>query len=158
MLFMWLPLLHSPATSKQLKYSLTVFKRIENVYLKKWKLSQIDYWYIVELLKIDYIHSFFRFGSCLLDQCQLLGCPKSLFGFFCYSLWKNPSEFTGQPNNSSLSPHLLQIRVSLTCLSFPINYGIFPPRLLSLIPLDILLITVLCLLWYLLKRIFIRCH
>lgn len=54
----------------------------------------------------------------------VIGLPKK-FGFFCYSLWKNPSEFTGQPNNSSLSPHLLQIRVSLTCLSFPINYGIF---------------------------------
>ena len=56
MLFMWLPLLHSPATSKQLKYSLTVFKRIENVYLKKWKLSQIDYY--CRIIK-NWLYSFF---------------------------------------------------------------------------------------------------
>ena len=44
---------HPSLTSKQLKYSLTVFKRTENVYFKK-NLSQIDYWYILELLKIGY--------------------------------------------------------------------------------------------------------
>ena len=37
--------------------------------------------------------------KCFHCNSYILGCPKSLFGFFHAILWKNPNELFGKPNN-----------------------------------------------------------
>ena len=137
---LWSPLIFMDAQSGQIKKD-SVVKTFRNAVLirafkclipKKGKKSSC-----FQTLHHDHLPPTPHFVVCYIGQYYILGQPKSLFGFYCSSSWKNPNElFWPTQQNTQGRGSVFQIYIATQLLLSPVLLSFCGSSLLWIIFLE----------------------